>query len=232
MSDNLIYYILILFNFLMLVLILFIFFLFMHQNNQIKHLLTEKQIDNLKENQEFKDDLNNDLANFSKDLREFTINRLNEIEQNVNFSIINNYDKTEKIMNDMNKRMVVIDETQKNLNSLSKDILGLQSILSDKKTRGIFGEVELYNLLENIYGKNDQLFKKQYKLSNGLIADAVIFGPKDIGMIVIDSKFPLENYLRMNDDSLSKLEQETATKNFKKDLKKHIEDIANKYSLT
>ena len=76
-------------------------------------------------------------------------------------------------------------------------ITHLQSILTDKKTRGIFGEIELYSLLETAMGTDEKRYAKQYKLSNGSIADAVLFASEPLRMIAIDSKFPLENYNRI-----------------------------------
>ena len=75
----------------------------------------------------------------------------------------------------------------------------LPQILQDKKSRGTFGEVELYSLLETSFGINNDRWQKQYTLSNGLKADAVIFGSDSLGIICIDSKFPLENYRKIYD---------------------------------
>ena len=77
--------------------------------------------------------------------------------------------------------------------------------------------------------KNNRLYEIQYKLSNGFIADSVIHAPEPLGNVCIDSKFPLENYERMTNKSLSKEEREMATKMFKMDVKKHLEAISSKY---
>jgi DNA recombination protein RmuC len=66
-------------------------------------------------------------------------------------------------------------------------------------------------------------------MSNGSIADSIIFAPEPLGTICIDSKFPLENYQRMTDKNLSAAEREAATKLFKMDVKKHVDAIASKY---
>lgn len=232
MANETTIYLLILFIFLVVVLVIFMVLMFMHQNNQIKAILNEHKLDGLKDNQAIKDNLNDELINFSNDLREFTANRLKDIEQSVNTSLIHNFDKTERFMISMSEKMTTINETQKNLNDLSKDLMGLQNILNDKKLRGIFGEVELNSLLENIYGQNEQMYHTQYKLSNGNIADAVLVGPKSLGLIVIDSKFPLENYIRMCDSELAKADRLEATKLFKQNLKKHVDDIASKYLIS
>lgn len=92
---------------------------------------------------------------------------------------------------------------------LSNNVQNLNNVLTDKKTRGIFGEVQLYQVLSSAFGNNSEIYQKQYKLSNGTMADAVIFAPEPVGTICIDSKFPLENYRRIFEDiSENKLENE------------------------
>ena len=105
----------------------------------------------------------------------------------------------------------------------------MQSVLTDKKTRGIFGETNLNYILDSVFGKNDKIYQTQYSLGNGYISDAILFAPEPLGTICIDSKFPLENYRRMTDKTLSNTERETATKLFKMDVKKHIDAIKSKY---
>lgn len=169
--------------------------------------------------------LNNDLAN----LGNITSDRLINLEEKLNKNIVDTNKATNEVFNRINERMVKIDESQKALNSLSDDIFKLQSILNDKKSRGTFGEIELYSLLENTFGLNDNFYRKQYSLSNGLRADAAIFGPESMGVVCIDSKFPLENYQRMYDDNLSKEAKDKARNSFKNDVIKHINDISSKY---
>lgn len=76
----------------------------------------------------------------------------------------------------------------------------MQSILTDKKTRGIFGEVNLKHILVSVFGENnDKIYKLQYTFETGVIADCVLFAPEPLGMVAIDSKFPLDNYRLMID---------------------------------
>jgi DNA recombination protein RmuC len=108
--------------------------------------------------------------------------------------------------------------------------VSLQSVLTDKKSRGIFGEVNLKHILSNVFGeKNDAIYKMQYGFDNNTIADAVLFAPAPLGTIAIDSKFPLEHYQMMVDKNLSAIEREKNEKEFKIDVKKHIDAIASKY---
>ena len=141
-----------------------------------------------------------------------------------------NFEKTNKTFMSVLERLSKIDEAQKKIDSLSTNIVSLESILSDKKTRGIFGEVNLNNILSNVFGeKNDKLYHIQYKMPNDTIADSVVFAPAPLGMIAIDSKFPLENYRLMVDKNSSDSVRSIATKQFKMDVKKHIDDISSKY---
>ncbi len=174
--------------------------------------------------------------NFGKELTE-DFNRLNEkietklmvINEKVNERLDQNFEKTNKTFINVLERLSKIDEAQKKIDNLSNDIVSLQSILTDKKSRGIFGEVNLYHILSSIFGKNDSIYQTQYLLPNGTIADCVLFAPEPLGTIAIDSKFPLENYRFMVDKKLSQLERDMYEKQFKADVRKHIDAISSKY---
>ena len=113
---------------------------------------------------------------------------------------------------------------------LSSEIVSLQSVLTDKKSRGIFGEVNLKHILVSVFGENPKnIYQMQYSFSNGTIADCVLFAPEPLGLIAIDSKFPLENYQNMVDRNNSELVRREALKGFKADMKKHIDAISSKY---
>lgn len=199
-----------------------------------------KDIELIKELGTFKNDITKEISDFrygfSKELlRDFTeLNdkvetRLNEINDRVNERLEQNFEKTNKTFTSVLERLTKIDEAQKNIDDLSKDIINLQSVLTDKKTRGTFGEVNLNYILTSIFGEKKGVYDVQYHLPNGTIADSVIFAPDPLGTICIDSKFPLENYERMTDRNRSRIERDTALKLFKNDVKKHIDAIADKY---
>ncbi len=156
--------------------------------------------------------------------------RLHLINEKVNERLDVNFERTNKTFANVLERLGKIDEAQKKIDGLSTDIVSLQSILTDKKTRGIFGETNLAIILSSIFGeKNDSIYRLQYGLSNGNIVDAILFAPKPLGTIGIDSKFPLEHYEIMCDRNLTRGEREEAFKLFKVDVKKHIDAIASKY---
>ena len=185
--------------------------------------------------------VNNDLNNFKFDISKFLVEDFNKLNQNVedklllisekvNERIDQNFEKTNKTFNNILERLTRIDEAQKKIDSLSTEIVSLQSVLTDKKTRGIFGEVNLNYILTSVFGeKKGKVYDIQHLMSNGYIADSIIFAPQPLGTICIDSKFPLENYERMTNRSLSSAERELATKMFKADVKKHIDAISSKY---
>ena len=158
---------------------------------------------------------------------EFNLLRIND---KVNERLDQSFNKTNETFQNILVRLAKIDEAQKKIESLSTDIVSLQNLLSDKKSRGTFGEVQLYQIMAAIFGeKNDRIYETQYKLSNGTTVDAMLHAPIPMGDLPIDSKFPLENYQRMMDRTLGEVERQLAEKQFKQDVKKHIDDIFNKY---
>lgn len=179
---------------------------------------------------DFKYDFSKNLTNDFEKLNNNITENLIRINDKVNERLDVNFDKTNKTFSNILERLSKIDEAQKKIDNLSTDIISLQSILTDKKTRGIFGEVNLNYILSSVFGnKNKKIYDTQYKLSNGYIVDAILFAPDPLGTIGIDSKFPLENYQRMTDKKVSNEIRETYTKMFKLDVKKHIDAISNKY---
>ena len=197
---------------------------------EITTRLQALEINTMKELQSFKDDLNKSLHSDFEHLNEQVEKRLLAVNEQVNLRLDQNFEKTNKTFTNVIERLSKIDEAQKKIDILSSDIISLQSILTDKKTRGIYGEVHLKHLMSNIFGeKNDTIYRLQYPLPNGTIVDCILFAPSPLGTIGIDSKFPLEHYQKMVDRKLSKEERLIAEKQFKLDVKKHIDAIADKY---
>ena len=216
---------------LILLIILVIFSISKNINeSNITERLGKLELSLTKELGDFKNDINKDQNdNFNK-LNETIERRLLAINEKVNERLDQNFEKTNKTFMNVIERLSKIDEAQKKIETLSTDIVSLQSILTDKKTRGIYGEVTLTHILSNVFGeKNDNIYRLQYKLSNGTIADSVVFAPDPLGTIIIDSKFPLEHYELMVDKKLTNEERIKAEKLFKMDMKKHIDAIISKY---
>lgn len=183
-----------------------------------------------KEIGDFKLGFSNDLRKDFEHLNEQMQNKINYMNEKVNERLEDNFQKSNKTFTSILERLTKIDEAQKKIDGLSTEIVSLQSVLTDKKTRGIFGEVNLNYILTSVFGENARgIYEVQHKLSNGFIADAILYAPSPLGTICIDSKFPLENYQKMTDKTLSKEMREIATKQFKIDVKKHIDAISSKY---
>ncbi len=160
-------------------------------------------------------------------LTEQTDQRLKEISGQVEKRLTEGFEKTTATFTDIVKRLALIDEAQKKITELSTNVVSLQEILSDKQSRGAFGEVQLNSLVRNVLPENH--FSLQHILPNNKRADCVLFMPEPTGMIAIDSKFPLESYRRMNDKQANNSDRKAAEKQFKLDIQKHIQDIAEKY---
>ncbi|QVK21800.1 DNA recombination protein RmuC [Mycoplasmatota bacterium] len=179
---------------------------------------------------EFRNSLNTQITKDFKSLNSEVEKQLTRINEKVEERLNEGFEKTTKTFNNILERISKIDEAQKKIEQLSTNIVDLQSVLTDKKSRGTFGEVQLNQILSSIFGDNNKkIYELQRKMSNGTMVDAIIYGPEPLGNICIDSKFPLENYQRMVDRSLPDMERNIATKKFKDDVKKHINDISEKY---
>lgn len=156
-----------------------------------------------------------------------TDNRLKDISGQVEKRLADGFEKTTKTFNDILQRLALIDDAQKKITELSTNVVSLQEVLSDKRSRGAFGEVQLNALIRNVLP--EQHFSLQYTLSNGKVADCILFLPAPTGNVVVDSKFPLESYKKMADNTLAEFERKAAERQFKLDIKKHINDISDKY---
>lgn len=156
--------------------------------------------------------------------------RLNSLDTKVNESLTQGFEKTNEAFNNMIKSLSKIDEAQKNIDALSTEIVSLQDVLTDKKARGAFGEVQLNQILTTVFGaSNTSLYQLQYSFGTGSRADAVLFAPEPLGTIAVDSKFPLENYRLLVDTTRSEEARLASEKAFSADIKKHIDDIATRY---
>ncbi len=183
----------------------------------------------VKEIGEFKNNFSRDLHEDFDKLNEKLEYKLRLINDKVNERLDENFEKTNKTFTSVLERLSKIDEAQKKIDTLSQDIISLQSVLTDKKTRGIFGEVNLKQIMSSVFGENKNIYQMQYTFENKTIADCVLFAPEPLGTIAIDSKFPLEHYQIMVDKNNSTEIREQAEKLFKNDVKKHIDAISSKY---
>ena len=216
---------------LVLIVILVVISIFKNINeSNITERLGKLEVSMMKEIGDFKSDLTRNLNGDFTKLNEQLEKRLMSINDKVNERLDENFEKTNKTFVNVIERLSKIDEAQKKIETLSGDIVSLQGILTDKKTRGIFGEINLAHILSSVFGEvNDKIYRLQYTLSTGVIADSVVFAPEPLKTIAIDSKFPLEHYQLMVDKKLSQAERNNYEKLFKQDMKKHIDAISSKY---
>jgi DNA recombination protein RmuC len=168
-----------------------------------------------------------DIGQRVEALSKVTDARLKDIGGQVEKRLSDGFEKTNATFTDVIKRLALIDEAQKKITALSSEVVGLQHLLSDKRSRGAFGEVQLAALVSNVMPRAS--YALQYTLPNAKIVDCVLFLPPPSGTICIDSKFPLESYRTMTDLQRGDHERSKAEAQFKQDIKKHIRDISDKY---
>ncbi len=154
--------------------------------------------------------------------------RLAEVSRGMSESLHGTATRTARSLGDLHQRLEAIDKAQANIEKLSGNVLGLQDILSNKQTRGAFGEIQLHDIVGKALPSDS--FTMQATLSNGKRADCLIHLPNPPGPIVIDSKFPLEAYeaLRRAD---TQWERQEASRAMKTAVRAHIKAISEKYIL-
>ncbi len=162
-------------------------------------------------------------------LTESTDLRLKEIGGLVEKRLSEGFEKSNETFNRVLQHLSRIDEAQKRITELSSNVVSLQEVLSDKRSRGAFGEVQLSALVGNLMPENS--FALQFTLGNQTRVDCMLFLPEPTGKIAIDAKFPLESYRRMTDTAAPEAERSRAASQFRQDIRKHIDDIAGKYIL-
>lgn len=167
------------------------------------------------------------FAKSNNELHEILQKRLNDISGQVEQRLNKGFEKTTETFTDVVKRLALIDEAQKRITELSSNVVSLQEVLTDKRSRGAFGEVQMAGLIRNVMPEGS--YALQYTLSNQARVDCMMFLPDPTGHIAIDSKFPLDSYQKMMDDEATDADRLTAERQFRLDIKKHIKDISEKY---
>ena len=152
--------------------------------------------------------------------------RLEEIQNSLSSSLSGSSVKTAQTLGELQQRLQTIDKAQTNIEKLSGEVLGLQEILSNKQARGIFGEIQLKDIVSKALPADAYDF--QFTLSNGKRADCIIYLPEPQGNIVIDSKFPLEAYNSMISNT-NEAYKNRDIQLFQSSIKTHIKDISEKY---
>lgn len=196
----------------------------LQQTRDAMHGSKLAQTENLAKNrEELLEKLNQTFESLSKTVED----RLDLISGKVSERLDEGFKKTNETFVSVMERLATIDEAQKKIDGLTVNMVSLQELLGDKRSRGAYGEVQLEGLVRNVL-PNDS-YKMQYTFSNGSRVDCALFLPEPTGTVAVDSKFPLENYHKMFDNTLSEALQNAAEKQFKLDIKRHVDDIASKY---
>ncbi|WP_456373793.1 DNA recombination protein RmuC [Thiolapillus sp.] len=156
-----------------------------------------------------------------------TDERLQQISAQVEKRLTQGFEKTTEVFSRVLEHLSRIDEAQKKITELSGNVVSLQEVLTDKRSRGAFGEVQLEGLIRNVMPEGS--YAMQQTLSNGTRVDCLLTLPEPTGKVPIDAKFPLESYQRMMDNEASEVQRNQARRQFRQDIKKHIQDIAGKY---
>ena len=152
--------------------------------------------------------------------------RLALVQQQMNENLHGSARRTAQSLGDLQQRLSAIDKAQDNITKLSGDVLSLQDILSNKQTRGAYGEIQLNDIVTKALPSDS--YTLQATLSNGNRPDCLIHLPNPPGHIVIDSKFPLESYEALR-KAKTDWELNEAAKFLRSSIKKHIKDISSKY---
>ena len=127
---------------------------------------------------------------------------------------------------ELRERLAVIDEAQKKLDGLAGQMVGLQDILSNKQSRGAFGEVQLADLVRDVIPAANYEF--QATVGDGKRVDCLLKLPNPPGAIGIDAKFPLEAYRALK-EAKDDLATAQARREFQTAIRTHVKAIAQKY---
>ena len=152
--------------------------------------------------------------------------RLAEVQRQMTEALHGTSTRTARSLGELQTRLETIDKAQANIEKLSGNVLSLQDILSNKQTRGTFGEIQLHDIVQKALPKD--AYTMQATLSNGKRADCLIHLPNPPGPIVIDAKFPLEAYEAIRRADTPRGVQEAAGQ-MRVAVRAHIRAIAERY---
>ena len=152
--------------------------------------------------------------------------RLEALEKRMGENLTDSATKTAASIAGIGERLVVIDEAQKNISALSGHVVSLQQVLSNKQSRGAFGQAQMEEIVRD--GLPSTLYDFQFTLSNRNRPDCVIRIPGNKALLVIDSKFPLEGFSGLR-NAITEEEKKAALAQVRATVTKHVNDIAEKY---
>lgn len=182
----------------------------------------------LRKNENNSGQLNNQIIQQMQQFQSIIQQQLQDQRQTLsstNQNIGTRLDQAARLFGSVQEKLTQLEEGSKRIFEVGKDLNSLQDILKTPKLRGSLGELFLGDMLGQILHKNQ--YQLQYQFKSGEKVDAVVKLSDGI-MVPIDSKFPLENFRKSLNDSEN---IDGSKKQFKADVKKHIQDIADKYIL-
>lgn len=184
------------------------------------------------------------LSHFQSEVTEFLTKRMEalnkqldqkiaDLDKKVDDKLEKGFKGTSESMSQVRERLQAIDDAQKQMENLGKDMVSLKNVLEGNQSRGQYGEYQLSMVLHNVFGDTVGCYEEQYtmkKVKDGddVRADAVVFMPEPNKMIAIDSKFPFQDYRRIFDANNDE-EKESLKRDFANAVKKHITAIKDKY---
>ena len=205
----------------------------MEEMNKILEQSGKNSETNNEKLERFQKNITESLANRFDALNKQINDKLIEINKKVDEKLAEGFKGTSETMAQVRERLQAIDDAQKNIEALSKDVVSLRGVLEGNQSRGQYGEYQLSMVLHNVFGDTTGCYQEQYtmkKVKDGddVRADAVVFMPEPNKMICIDSKFPFQDYQRIFETDNPE-EKEKLTKEFGNAVKKHITVIKDKY---
>jgi DNA recombination protein RmuC len=168
------------------------------------------------------------LSNKQSEMSQHLNQRLDGMSQRLGATLTEQTKSTHDNLSKLQERLAVIDAAQSNIQTLARDVVGLQAILSNKQTRGAFGQARMETIIADAMPSN--AYALQPTLSNGSRPDCTVRMPNNAPPLVIDAKFPLEAWNSMREETSPEV-RKLAAQQFRRDMEVHIRDIAEKYLL-
>jgi DNA recombination protein RmuC len=162
----------------------------------------------------------------SDTLRKSVDERLESVAKRMGDGLAESHQRTAESLAKLYERLTLIDAAQKNIETLSSEVSGLQSLLANKQRRGAFGEIQMADIVKNYMPAKSYAF--QCTLSSGVRVDCLLHLPNPPGPVAVDAKFPLEDW-RAYAEAQDQASKETAARGFKAAVLRHVKDIAGKY---
>ena len=247
--------IIVLLSLVLVAVVILLVVLFTKKSPEVKQdtALVEKSVESImnKQMKEFVKELDENNAKSSKNMGDFQLKtqeylskridalnskldeKIQALDKKVNEKLEKGFEGTSESMAQVRERLKAIDEAQKQMEGLGKEVVSLKNVLEGNQSRGQYGEYQLSMVLHSVFGDTYGCYEEQYtmkKVKDGddVRADAVVFMPEPNKMICIDSKFPFQQYKRLF-EAESEEEKEALKKEFASDVKKHITVIKEKY---